>query len=39
VEPVAEIEQLTHDFRLSRVTPLHVPGLDAQRHLVFLQAA
>ncbi len=39
VEPVAEIEQLPKDFRLSRVTPLHVPGLDAQRHLVFLQAA
>jgi 16S rRNA (guanine527-N7)-methyltransferase len=39
VEPVAEIEQLPNDFRLSRVTQLKVPGLDAQRHLVFMQAA
>lgn len=39
VEPVAEIEQLPNDFRLSRVMPLKVPGLDAQRHLIFMQAA
>jgi 16S rRNA (guanine527-N7)-methyltransferase len=39
VEPLAEIEQLPNQFHLSHVTPLKVPGLDAQRHLVFMRAA
>ena len=39
VEPLAEIEQLPGQFHLSHVTPLKVPGLDAQRHLVFMRAA
>jgi 16S rRNA (guanine527-N7)-methyltransferase len=37
--PADEIARLHGGFRLSSVTPLAVPGLDAQRHLVFLQAA
>lgn len=39
VHPVAEIAQLHGDFKLCGVTPLAVPGLDAERHLVFLKAA
>ena len=39
VHPVAEIAQLKGDFKLCGVTPLTVPGLDAERHLVFMKAA
>lgn len=39
VQPLDEIAQLNGDFKLSRVTPLQVPGLNAERHLVFLKAA
>lgn len=42
VHPAAEIAQLTDHtggFKLRGVTPLTVPGLQAERHLVFLQAA
>ena len=42
VHPADEIAQLTgseSEFTLSGVTPLSVPGLDAERHLVFLKAA
>lgn len=39
VQPLDEIAQLTGDFKLSGVTPLQVPGLNAERHLVFLKAA
>ena len=39
VLPEGEIAQLTGVFQLSRVKPLRVPGLDAERHLVFLKAA
>ena len=39
MHPVEEIAQLKGDFKLSGVTPLTVPGLDAERHLVFLKAA
>jgi 16S rRNA (guanine527-N7)-methyltransferase len=39
VHPVAEIAQLQGSFKLSGVTSLTVPGLDAERHLVFMQAA
>ena len=37
--PADEIAQLKAGFKLSSVTPLKVPGLDAKRHLVFLKAA
>jgi len=39
VHPADEIAHLNGDFQLSGVTPLKVPGLDAERHLVFLTAA
>ncbi len=39
VHPVGEIAKLKGGFKLSGVTPLAVPGLDAERHLVFLKAA
>ncbi len=39
VNPADEIAQLKEGFKLSGVTPLAVPGLAAERHLVFLQAA
>jgi 16S rRNA (guanine527-N7)-methyltransferase len=39
VPPLEEIARLKGHFKLSNLTPLHVPGLDAERHLVFLQAA
>ena len=39
VHPAAEMAQLKAGFKISEVTPLNVPGLDAQRHLVFLKAA
>ena len=37
--PADEIAQLKAGFKLSSVTPLKVPGVDAERHLVFLKAA
>ena len=37
--PAEEIAQIKSGFKLSGVTPLKVPGLDAERHLVFLKAA
>lgn len=39
VHPVAEIAQLGEGFKLCGVTPLTVPGLEAERHLIFLKAA
>jgi 16S rRNA (guanine527-N7)-methyltransferase len=39
VHPFEEITQLKGGFKLSGVTSLEVPGLDAARHLVFLKAA
>ena len=39
VRPTEEIAQIKSGFKLSGVTPLKVPGLDAERHLVFLKAA
>ena len=39
VPPLEEIAQLTGRFTLTSVTPLRVPGLAAERHLVFLKAA
>jgi 16S rRNA (guanine527-N7)-methyltransferase len=39
VHPFEEIAQLKGGFKLSGVTPLAVPGLEAERHLVFMKAA
>jgi 16S rRNA (guanine527-N7)-methyltransferase len=39
VHPFEEIAQLKGNFKLSGVTPLTVPGLDEERHLVFMKAA
>ena len=39
VNPAAEIAQINDRFKLSGVTSLNVPGLNAERHLVFLKAA
>jgi 16S rRNA (guanine527-N7)-methyltransferase len=39
VYPLEEMAQLKGSFALSGVTTLTVPGLDAERHLVFLKAA
>ncbi len=39
VHPTTEIAQLPGSFKLCGVTPLAVPGLDAERHLVFMKAA
>ena len=39
VHPVEEIGRLPADHRIDRIVELHVPTLDAQRHLVFLKAA
>ena len=39
VHPVEEISRLPADQRIDRVVELHVPTLDASRHLVFLKAA
>jgi 16S rRNA (guanine527-N7)-methyltransferase len=38
-QPLDEIAQLPGEFKLSGVTPLQIPGLDAERHLIFLKAA
>lgn len=37
--PAAEIAQLNGAFKVSAVIPLDVPGVDAERHLVFVKAA
>jgi len=39
VHPVEEIARLPAGHRIERVIELHVPTLEAQRHLVFLKAA
>lgn len=39
VRPVEEIARLPAGHRIERVIELHVPTLDARRHLVFLKAA
>ncbi|WP_137936470.1 16S rRNA (guanine(527)-N(7))-methyltransferase RsmG [Chitinivorax sp. B] len=38
VHPYEEIALLPKDIILKNVTPLHIPGLDAERHLVIMQA-
>jgi len=35
--PDAELRDLPDDVRCERVVPLHVPGLDAERHLVLMR--
>ncbi|TCS35538.1 16S rRNA m(7)G-527 methyltransferase [Paucimonas lemoignei] len=37
VEPVDEISRLPAGWQVSKVQALHVPGLQAQRHLVFIE--
>jgi 16S rRNA (guanine527-N7)-methyltransferase len=37
VHPYEEIAQLPAGYRLREVTPLKVPGLDAERHLVLIE--
>jgi len=39
VHPYEEIAQLPRTFRVSKVIPIRVPGLEADRHLVLLQRA
>jgi 16S rRNA (guanine527-N7)-methyltransferase len=39
VHPFEEIERLPQGFRIQQVIPLHVPGLDAERHLVLVSKA
>jgi len=39
VEPLEEIGRLPAGWRVREVRRLHVPGLDAQRHLVFIERA
>jgi 16S rRNA (guanine527-N7)-methyltransferase len=39
VHPFEEIAQIKGRFKLSNVTPVTVPGLEAERHLVFMKAA
>ena len=38
VMPKAEIERLPAGWKVAEVQPLQVPGLDAERHLVFIEA-
>ena len=39
VHPIDEIARLKNGFKLSSVTPLAVPGLAAERHLIFMKKA
>jgi 16S rRNA (guanine527-N7)-methyltransferase len=39
VHPFEEIERLPQGIRVEQVVRLHVPGLDAERHLVLMRAA
>ena len=38
VMPKDEIARLPHGWKVAEVRPLHVPGLGAERHLVFIEA-
>lgn len=38
VRPDDELARLPQDIFVEQVTPLHVPGLDAERHLILLKA-
>jgi 16S rRNA (guanine527-N7)-methyltransferase len=35
--PVAELESISDGYKVDRVEPLIVPGLDAERHLVIIR--
>jgi len=37
VAPPDERERLPSDWKVSHLQPLAVPGLDAERHLVFIR--
>lgn len=37
VMPQQEIDRLPAGWKVERVQPLHVPGLDAERHLIFIE--
>jgi 16S rRNA (guanine527-N7)-methyltransferase len=39
VHPFEEIERMPQDFRVKQVLQLAIPGLDAERHLVFIERA
>lgn len=39
MRPQEEMAQLTDRYQISRILPLAVPGLNAERHLIFLKAA
>jgi 16S rRNA (guanine527-N7)-methyltransferase len=39
VQPLDEIARLQTGFKLSSVVPLSVPGLEAERHLIFMKKA
>jgi 16S rRNA (guanine527-N7)-methyltransferase len=39
VHPYEEIERLPQGFRVREVMRLAVPGIDAERHLVLVEAA
>jgi 16S rRNA (guanine527-N7)-methyltransferase len=39
VMPADEIARLPAGWKVSEVRPLHVPGLDAERHLIFITPA
>jgi 16S rRNA (guanine527-N7)-methyltransferase len=36
--PVAELESIGDGYKVDRIEPLIVPGLDAERHLVIIRA-
>ena len=36
-DPAAELAQLPPEFRVRKIVPLVVPGLDAERHLVIIE--
>jgi 16S rRNA (guanine527-N7)-methyltransferase len=38
-DEIARLEAAPGRFKIRKVTPLTIPGLDAERHLVFLKAA
>jgi 16S rRNA (guanine527-N7)-methyltransferase len=38
VLPVAELARLSAPWRVRKIEPLHVPGLQAERHLIFISA-
>jgi len=37
VHPQGEMERLPEGWEVKEVRPLTVPGLDAERHLIFIQ--